>query len=207
MRTKASGKGEPVVSVSTRGGPFEGVSPAGVRRRAEKMVARLGMKGVELSIGLVDDAAIHELNRSFRHKDKPTDVLAFPMLDALPKAPRPKRKAGEKRAGGGALELPELGGVSGLLGDVIISIETARRQARENSRPLVGEVTMLLAHGLLHLLGYDHQTDAEEREMTEATRELERAAAARSKAGARTRTQTQTKQAKKEGPRVGRARL
>jgi probable rRNA maturation factor len=69
--------------------------------------------------------------------------------------------------------------VTGLLGDVIISIETAERQARENDRPLSEELTMLLAHGLLHLLGYDHLTDAEERAMTEATRELEKAAASR----------------------------
>jgi probable rRNA maturation factor len=158
------------VSVSTRGGPVEGVSAAGVRRRAEKMLEHLGLEGVELSVGLVNDAAIHELNRSFRHKDKPTDVLAFPMLDVLPKTP------GRRGTRGAA---PALREVTGLLGDVIISIETAERQARENDRPLSEELTMLLAHGLLHLLGYDHQTDAEERAMNEATRDLERAASAR----------------------------
>jgi probable rRNA maturation factor len=162
----------PVVSVSTRGGPFEGVSAAAVRRRAEKMLGHLGLRDVELSIGLVDDAAIHELNRGFRQKDKPTDVLAFPMLDALPRTPGRKPKRGEPKA-------PELGEVTGLLGDVIISIETAERQARENNRPLGEELTMLLAHGLLHLLGFDHMTNAEERAMTEATRELEQAAATR----------------------------
>jgi probable rRNA maturation factor len=173
MRARAKSV-EPVVSVSTRGGPFEGVSAAGMRRRAEKMLAHLGLKHVELSIGLVDNEAIHELNRSFRQKDKPTDVLAFPMLDALPRTPGRKAKRGEPQD-----RAPELGEVTGLLGDVIISIETARRQAEENSRPLLEELTMLLAHGLLHLLGYDHQTDAEERAMNEATRDLERAAAAR----------------------------
>ncbi|HLM73462.1 MAG TPA: rRNA maturation RNase YbeY, partial [Polyangiaceae bacterium] len=143
--------------------------------RAEKMLGHLGLREVELSIGLVDDAAIHELNRSFRKKDKPTDVLAFPMLDALPTTPGRKAKRGEPRA-------PELREVTGLLGDVIISIETAERQARENNRPLGEELTMLLAHGLLHLLGFDHMTDAEERAMTEATRELEQAAATRTTA-------------------------
>lgn len=113
-----------------------------------------GGEGVELSIALVSDEVIRDLNRSFRRKDKPTDVLAFPMSDA-PKADFPR---------------------SGLLGDVILSIETARRQAAANSRPLAAELTMLLAHGLLHLLGYDHQTDDEEREMTALTKALEDAA-------------------------------
>ena len=56
QRKRSAEEPEPIVSVSTQGGPFEGVSPAGVRRRAEKMLAHLGMKGVDLSIGLVDDA-------------------------------------------------------------------------------------------------------------------------------------------------------
>lgn len=192
----ASSKSAPIVSVSTRGGPFEGVSVAMVRRRAEKMLGHLGLRDVELSIGLVDDAAIHELNRSFRRKNKPTDVLAFPMLDALPKTPGRRAKRGEPKA-------PELVEVTGLLGDVIISIETAERQARENQRPLADELTMLLAHGLLHLLGFDHLTDAEERAMTEATRDLEQAAAART---ARTATTARTGERRPKSPPEGRPR-
>lgn len=154
----AGDAGDVVVSVTTQGGPFEGVSAAVIRRRAGKMLAHRGLRGVELSVALVNDEAIRELNRVYRHKDKPTDVLAFPMIDhAEPGASDP----------------------SGLLGDVILSIETARRQAQANRRPLLDELTMLLAHGLLHLLGYDHQTDAEEREMNARTRELEQAAAGR----------------------------
>src|SRR5690348_16026127 len=118
-----------------------------MRRRAEKMLQHLGLSGVELSITLVDDPTIHMLNRDYRRKDRPTDVLAFPQSPG-----------------------------SGLLGDVVLSIETARRQARRRRRPLLGELTMLLAHGLLHLLGHDHQTSAEEREMIARTRELEAAA-------------------------------
>jgi probable rRNA maturation factor len=107
------------------------------------MVAHLNLGGVELSVALVDDATIHALNRQYRRKDKPTDVLAFPQE------------------------------AKGLLGDVILSVDTARRQAARHRRPLLAELTMLLAHGLLHLLGYDHRTDREEREMTAATKELE----------------------------------
>jgi probable rRNA maturation factor len=146
------------VSVCTQGGPFAGASAATVKRRAAKMLAHLGLTGAELSVALVDDARIHTLNRDFRGKDKPTDVLAFAMEE-------------------GAVT-PSAGGPR-VLGDVIVSIETARKQAKRRRRPLLDELTMLLAHGLLHLLGYDHQTDDEEREMVAKTRELERAATAR----------------------------
>ncbi len=120
------------------------------------MLEALALAGAELSVALVDDATIHALNRDYRRKDKPTDVLAFAMEEGAPM----KGAKSEAR----------------LLGDVIISIDTARRQAAENARPLLAEVTMLLAHGLLHLLGYDHQNDRDERVMTEKTRELEAAA-------------------------------
>jgi probable rRNA maturation factor len=112
------------------------------------MLGHLGFRSAELSIALVDDRTIRELNRIYRRKDKPTDVLAFPM------------DAGED------------GADKELLGDVIVSIPTARRQARVRGRPLLAELTLLLAHGLLHLLGYDHRTDAEERRMNARAREL-----------------------------------
>ncbi|WP_437297088.1 rRNA maturation RNase YbeY [Sorangium sp. So ce426] len=159
-----------VVSVTTQGGPFKGVSTAVVRRRAGKMLSHLALQGVELSVALVNDEAIHELNRSYRRKDKPTDVLAFPMLD--------QNGADARRRGRRGPVDPSVW--RGLLGDVIVSIDTAARQAAERDRPLLDEITMLLGHGLLHLLGYDHKTDAEEREMTDLTRELEVAAASRS---------------------------
>lgn len=161
----ATAAGAAVVRVTTRGGPFGGVSAAVLRRRAEKMLQHLGLGAVELSIALVDDRTIQALNRDYRRKDKPTDVLAFPLL-----TPGAQRQPGRSR--------PKAQLV-GLLGDVILSIETARRQARSHRRPLLGELTMLLAHGLLHLLGYDHHTDAEELEMTARTRDLEAAAIVR----------------------------
>ncbi len=111
----------------------------------------------ELSVALVDDATIRQLNGEYRQQDKTTDVLAFAM--------------------GEGEQLPVLEGEPQLLGDVIISVHTARRQAKQQRRPLLDELTMLLAHGLLHLLGYDHDNDETEREMTQLTRDLERAAA------------------------------
>jgi len=129
-----------------------------VKRRAERMLSALGESNAELSVLLTDDVHIEELNRRHRKKAKPTDVLAFPMDEA---GPSPN-------------------GSTRLLGDVVISLDTARRQARERGHGLVAEVTQLLAHGLLHLLGYDHRTDAEERTMNAAAERLAAAASARS---------------------------
>lgn len=91
----------------------------------------------EISIVLVDDAQIRVLNRQYRGKDRPTDVLAFSQLEGEDFAPD-----GEKAA----------------LGDVVISVETAARQADERGLALRDELDLLVAHGVLHLLGYDDET-------------------------------------------------
>lgn len=134
------------VHVSTRGLKRSPVRASDVRVRAERMLRALRMEDAELSILLCDDGTIHALNRDFREKDRPTDVLAFAM-----------------REGEGGTLHPDL------LGDVVISVDTARRQAEERARAISAEVTFLLAHGLLHLLGYDHQTDEEDRIMRART--------------------------------------
>ena len=113
------------------------------------MLEFLGIGDAELSILLCDDPTIRSLNRQYRKKNKATDVLAFPMQEGAGPTPHP-----------------------GLLGDVVISLPTATRQAAEHDRPIVAEVTFLLAHGLLHLLGYDHVTQREEREMKARTEQL-----------------------------------
>ncbi len=145
-----------VVKVTTRGGPFAGVDARSVCLRAGKMLSHLGLSGVELSIALVDDACIRELNRDYRSINKPTDVLAFAMDGSEPV--------------GVTDELPEL------LGDVVISVPTAGKQARRMGHSLLDELTTLLAHGLLHLLGRDHATRADEQAMKRRTAELEVAA-------------------------------
>jgi probable rRNA maturation factor len=116
-----------------------------LRRRIARMVvaatrAERSRRELEVALRLTDDATIHALNRDYRRKDRPTDVLAFALRE------------GE----GGALH-PHL------LGDLVISVETARRQARR--RGLAGEILFLAAHGLCHLLGYDHRSDREEAQM------------------------------------------
>jgi probable rRNA maturation factor len=113
------------------------------------MLEALGLAQAELSVLLCSDAVIRDLNRRYRDKDAPTDVLAFPMQEG--------RLASRS---------------TGLLGDVVISVPTATRQARERDRPIIAEVTFLLAHGLLHLVGYDHATAHQEREMTARTESL-----------------------------------
>lgn len=176
----------PLVSIAVEGGPFPDVKAADVKKRAQKMLAYLKLGDVELSIALVDDSSIRTLNHNYRQKDKATDVLAFPMLDPLlgkpPKARAPSKTGAAKSANTSSepsvwsLDTSPFRELQGMLGDVIISVETARKQAQQNERPLLSEITMLLAHGLLHLLGFDHRTDAEERAMKIATAELERAA-------------------------------
>jgi probable rRNA maturation factor len=116
------------------------------------MLDALRLGDAELSVLFVDDATIRVLNRKHRDKDRPTDVLAFPVDE------KPVR------------------GVPRVLGDVVISLETALRQARSRRRDLLAEVRFLLAHGLLHLVGYDHATRIQKRRMDAAARRLVRAA-------------------------------
>jgi metalloprotein, YbeY/UPF0054 family len=99
----------------------------------------------ELSVVLADDALVHRLNREYRGKDKPTNVLSF----ALTEAEEPD--AGE--------DAPIM------LGDVILAWETVAREAAEQGKTPSDHMTHLVVHGVLHLLGYDHETDDEAEEM------------------------------------------
>lgn len=117
--------------------------------RAHRMLAALRLAQAELSIVLCGDAEIHRLNASFRGIDKPTDVLAF--------------------AQGERLAVPAARLQAPVLGDIVLSLPTAARQARSKHREVLDELTMLLAHGLLHLLGIDHRTKSEWRRMQART--------------------------------------
>lgn len=127
---------------------------AKLRRIADRMLGALELEDAELSVLLVDDEGIRVLNREHRKKDKPTDVLSFPQ-------PKPK------------YSVP---GMPRLLGDVVISLPTALRQARSRKRELMPEVRFLLAHGILHLIGHDHANPKQKRVMDAETRRLVRAA-------------------------------
>ena len=109
------------------------------------MAALLDSEGapreVELSLVFCDDDFIHALNRDYRGKDKPTDVLSFP----------------QDRE-------------SGMLGDIVISVPTAVRQAQERDVSTETEIEWLYLHGALHLLGYDHETEEQLEEMNRRAR-------------------------------------
>jgi probable rRNA maturation factor len=118
--------------------------------RAREVIA--AGKRAELSIVFCDDAMIHALNRDYRKQDKPTDVLSFAQeVDGQQPFPDPVPHG----------QLPDHASppISLLLGDVILSTDTAKRQARAGGRSLAAEVEWLLAHGLLHLLGYEDETE------------------------------------------------
>ena len=111
-------------------------------------------KDAELVIAFIEDAAMRELNRRFRKKDRTTDVLSFGQ--SLRRGLKGARAASTlKREADGTLEL----------GDVVISGAQAARQARRRRWPLTTEVAFLAAHGALHLLGFDDETNAGYREM------------------------------------------
>ena len=121
---------------------------------------------------------IRELNRAFRNQDRSTDVLSFPQLeDSI--ADRIQEPAGHAEA------------VPATLGDVVISIETAARQAQRQGTTTESRLCTLLIHGVLHLLGYDHETSrADARRMFAKEREL-RAALARRKGNRSSAVRTQ----------------
>jgi probable rRNA maturation factor len=104
-----------------------------------RFLSALKLEGAELSVALVTDEAIAALNKTWRKKNKPTDVLSFPAGEPPPGSPGPR-----------------------LLGDVVISLDTARRVAAEESRRIDRELARYLAHGVLHLLGYDHERGPKE---------------------------------------------
>ena len=103
-------------------------------------------KETEVSVTLVDNAAIHQLNRDYRNVDRPTDVLSF----ALDEADEPAEVGGPEEH---------------LLGDIVISAEMAQKQAGEFGHSLNREVAYLAVHSLLHLLGYDHKKTADKKAM------------------------------------------
>lgn len=117
------------------------IEPAAFQDFAERAIGAINeAKGKDLTVAFVSDKRIKELNKIFRDKNKPTDVLSFPyepdQYDFLE--------------------------TDNFLGDIVISLETAQAQAAENKLPFETEIKQLILHGILHLCGYDHETDAGE---------------------------------------------
>ncbi len=127
------------------------VSARRVKGKARRILAILGQKQVELSLALVGNREIQQLNARYRKKNRPTDVLSFPSGELLPTGTR-------------------------ILGDVVISVEQATAQARARKKTLEEEIIALLIHGVLHLLGYDHErSQREARVMGSLEREIQQA--------------------------------
>lgn len=125
-----------------------------VRRATQKILTELGLLDAELSVVLIDDARIRDLNRRYLNRDKPTNVLAFPM-----------------REGEFSILHPNL------LGDLVISVEMAKRQSGRFGLDKTEMVILLMVHGVLHLIGYEHEgTKKGAREMSLKQKELFRIA-------------------------------
>jgi len=117
---------------------------------AQRILVDLALPDAELSVLLLDDVRIQELNQRYLHRDKPTNVLAFPMREGEFSTLHPN-----------------------LLGDLAISVETARRQSDRFGLSEMEMVILLMIHGILHLLGYEHEgTEKGAREMTTKQKEL-----------------------------------
>lgn len=110
---------------------------AAIETTARRVLEAAGDSGAELSLVLVGDRRMRRLNRRYRGRDHPTDVLAFPLRNAT-------------------------GPASSLLGDVVISLHTAARQAKAAGHSVDREVVTLIIHGVLHLCGYDHEREERE---------------------------------------------
>lgn len=108
----------------------------------------------EISLTFVDNEEIHRLNKEFRQIDRPTDVLSFPMIDFH--TPADYDMLEEDDVDGFNPETGEL-----MLGDIVISVERAKEQAEDFGHDLKREIAFLIAHSMLHLLGYDHMVPEE----------------------------------------------
>ena len=122
-----------------------------VRRAAAKALQEAApphLRHARISVLLTDDAQIQVLNREWRGKDNPTDVLSFPAYD--PSIPLPP-------------------GMEPELGDVAVAIETVTRDAAADGRPVDDHLSHMIVHGVLHLLGFDHETGEEDAVLMEST--------------------------------------
>ena len=128
------------------------IAPVNVPLARQSMAAilkSLEMEGHEVSLLFVDDAEITDINRHYLGRNHPTNVIAFSMNEG------------------------DFGTINPLLlGDIVISVETALRDARAGDLPLEDEINYLMIHGVLHLLGYDHEQDREAEEMKKKEKEI-----------------------------------
>jgi probable rRNA maturation factor len=119
----------------TRRGPGKEFPSRALKKIAQVILLSVGRADAELSLALIGNSEMQRLNAKYRRKNYPTDVLSFPIDETFPSTRRQ-------------------------LGDVVISVEKAREQAKERGRTHNQEMVTLLIHGIVHLLGYDHERSA-----------------------------------------------
>ena len=122
-----------------------GIKSQKIRRNLKKVLEGLDLHDVELSILFTDDRHIEDLNRQYLHREGPTNVLAFPMSQGTNVSAAP-----------------------GMLGDIVISVDTAAREAEGVGESLEESILRLIIHGLCHLLGHDHEDGLKEARRMEA---------------------------------------
>lgn len=120
-----------------------------IRKFTQGVLDFMGCGQKELSLVLASDAQIQQLNRDYLGRDKPTNVISFAMAEG---------------------EFGDIG--TGLLGDVIVSVDTASRHAADSGSEPIDEIEYLITHGILHLVGYDHETGADSRKMRKKEAEI-----------------------------------
>jgi probable rRNA maturation factor len=146
------------------------------RRPLEAFLRRvaneLDIRDSQVTVCFVSDREIAHMNKAFRRKKGPTDVLSFPAGKKRRASRRPRKKVykeGAENTGGTeeSRAKQEWRPAEGYWGDIVIAPETARRYAKKNGRSLGHELRVLMLHGVLHLLGYDHETDRGEMDCIE----------------------------------------
>ena len=143
-----------VIDVTVEAGPWppESELVAIARSAVDAVIAEIGPdEGVasELSLVFSDDARVRTLNADWRGKDKPTNVLSFPAFPGRPPGALPP-----------------------MLGDVVLAAETVALEAADQGKPFTHHVTHLIVHGVLHLIGYDHETEVEANRMENIERRI-----------------------------------
>lgn len=141
-----------LLAIEAEGWPQEEALEALVNRALKAAETELGLSldhPSEVSFLFTDDATIQGINNEWRGKDKPTNVLSFPAFPLRPgMAPKP------------------------LLGDIVVALETVQREAIEEQKSFENHLTHMIIHGLLHLLGYDHETDVDAEQMEQIERQI-----------------------------------
>ncbi|MDY6967506.1 MAG: rRNA maturation RNase YbeY [Spirochaetota bacterium] len=121
--------------------PFEGVKKRDIKIYLLKLCKVLKINRASITVIVTDDEYIHKINKDYRNKDKPTDVISFVYRDP---------------------PFPEVSSKNKFLGDIFISLEKASSQAKDYEVDIKDEIKRLLVHGLLHLIGYDHERSKED---------------------------------------------